>query len=213
LRVAERERYYPVGLRLSDRLVVVLGGDAEAALKVQRLLPYGPDLHVIHPTVVPTIVERARTGQVRWSARAYQPGDLRGATLVIVCDPAAAAAALDEARQEGVLVNAVDRADRSDVIAMAGMTRGPVEISVHTSGASAALSRRLREDFEARYGDGLGALAAVLGELRPTVRARLADPARRRAFWLGVVDARLLARARSGNFDAERVRQEILERL
>ena len=211
--MAGSERYYPVGLRLTDRLVVILGGDREAALKVERLLSYGPRLHVIHPAVVPSIAQRARAGDVRWSARSYRGGDLHGATLAIVCDPVSAVAALDEARREGVLVNAVDRADRSDVIAMAGLVRGPVEIAMHTSGASAALSRRLREDLEARYGDGLGTLASLLGELRSTVRERVHDVAERRAFWLGVVDAQLLRRARRGDFDAERVRAEILARL
>ncbi|MGH3113356.1 MAG: precorrin-2 dehydrogenase/sirohydrochlorin ferrochelatase family protein, partial [Gaiellaceae bacterium] len=73
--------------------------------------------------------------------------------------------------------------------------RGPLQLTVSTSGQAPTLARRLREQLEAAYGPEWGELAALLGRLRasPDVRAALegVDPAERRRRWRAAVDALL----------------------
>ncbi|MCL8208219.1 MAG: bifunctional precorrin-2 dehydrogenase/sirohydrochlorin ferrochelatase [Actinomycetia bacterium] len=206
-------RFLPVALDLAGRAVVVVGGGAEAEAKVRRLLPLGARVSVVSPVATPALREWAREGLVRWVRRRYRPGDLAGARVVFVADPRMAPAVVQDARHGGVLVNVVDDAQQSDFIAMASIRRGGLEVAVHTSGQSAALSRRLRERLEEQMGPEWGDLARVLGQLRATVRRHLSAPADRRAFWLAMVNQDLLDQVEQGAFQADALRSAIVARL
>jgi precorrin-2 dehydrogenase/sirohydrochlorin ferrochelatase len=206
-------RYYPLALNLAGRKVVVVGGDAEAEHKLEDLFPYGPELIVVSPEVTQSIAAGWADGRWRWLPRRYRWGDLAGAALAFVSERGLYRQVRAEANARGVLLNAVDDLALCDFLAMAHFRRGGLEVAVHTSGQSAALSRRLRERLQTAIGTSYGELAAVLGALRPRVRSRLPDPARRRGFWLEVVDARLLERAEHGTFSAAELWREVEERL
>lgn len=192
--------YLPVALRISGRTVVVIGGDEEAAAKVRKLLPLNCNLIVISAAVTPEIALSAARGELRWIRRPYQPGDLRDVLLAFICDASLAASARHEAATSGVLLNVLDRPELSDVNAVAFFDRAGLQIGVHSSGQSAALSRRIRERLEAQFGEGYGDLVQTLGTLRPLIRSRIASPGARRALWLEVVNQRLLDDAESGSF-------------
>ncbi len=94
---------YPVGLRLSGRRVLVVGGGAVAARRVPALLDAHADVLVVSPEVTPAIDALADHGRIRWERRAYAPSDLDGAwyALALTADAAvnAAVAADAEARR------------------------------------------------------------------------------------------------------------------
>jgi siroheme synthase-like protein len=204
--------YYPVALDLRGRGVVVVGGGEEAAAKVARLLASGACLRVISPTAVPAIRDLAAAGEILWLVRRYRPGDLRGARLAIVCEPEAAAAVREEAEAANCLVNVVDWPAACDFLAVAHFDCEGLQVAVHTSGQSAALSRRLRERLQHRIGQPYGQLARVLGELRPVVRALIPNAAARRDFWLERVSPGLLEQVEAGGFAPEPFRAEVLAR-
>jgi siroheme synthase-like protein len=204
-------RYYPVALDLRDRIVVVVGGGADAEFKVERLLPYGPRLRICSEKVTDAIAALAEVGLVQWLKRDYQPGDLQDASVVFVCDRRFVEAARQEAKARRVLLNALDDAGASDFIAMAGFSRRGLDIAVHSSGQSAALSRRLRERLEREVGEAFGELAALLGELRPQVHRLIPDPSARRSFWLAMVDAQLMEAVGNGAWDPADLEARLLE--
>lgn len=201
--MAPLHRYLPVALRLSGREVVIVGGDAEAAAKVSKLLPLRASVRVISASVTPELALRALQGELCWIPRAYREGDLAGAFLAFVCDLAFAARARREADSSGVLLNVLDREDLSDLIAVAFVDRGGLQVGVHTSGQSAALSRRIRERLEGQFTEGYAELVRTLGELRPRVRDLIASPEARRALWLKTVNQRLLEDVDAGRFSPE----------
>lgn len=94
---------YPVGLRLSGRRVVVVGGGQVAARRVPALLDAHADVVVVSPEATPAIDALADHGRLRWERRPYEPSDLDGAwyALALTADPAvnAAVAADAEARR------------------------------------------------------------------------------------------------------------------
>ncbi|MFP8886147.1 uroporphyrinogen-III C-methyltransferase [Streptomyces mangrovi] len=95
---------YPVGLRLTGRRVVVLGGGTVAQRRLPALLAAGADVLVIAPSATPSVEAMAEAGELRWERRAYRPGDLDGAWYAVVAtdDAGANAAASAEAEERRV---------------------------------------------------------------------------------------------------------------
>lgn len=74
---------YLTGLRLSGRLVVVVGGGVVAARRVPRLLEAGARVRLVSPTATPDLERAAAEGRLDWTVRPFRPGDLAGAWYVL----------------------------------------------------------------------------------------------------------------------------------
>ncbi|MFQ5795332.1 MAG: bifunctional precorrin-2 dehydrogenase/sirohydrochlorin ferrochelatase [Candidatus Bipolaricaulia bacterium] len=203
--------YYPVALKLKDREVVIVGGNEEATRKLHSLLPCEPRLTVISPQVTGAIAQLAKAGKLRLIKRTYRHGDLDGAFMAIVCTPAVSQALRAEAVERKVLINVLDQAELRDYINVAMFSRDGLQIGIHTSGKSAALSRRIRERLERQLGEEYAALTQLLGEMRLIVKGMIRTPERRRSFWLGAVNAELLEKVENG-LSMEALREEILRK-
>ncbi|WP_059008472.1 uroporphyrinogen-III C-methyltransferase [Streptomyces specialis] len=95
---------YPVGLRLTGRRVVVIGGGPVAQRRLPALLAAGADVLLIAPSVTPSVEAMAETGELRWEPRGYRLGDIADAwyALVATDDPRVNAAASAEAEERRV---------------------------------------------------------------------------------------------------------------
>ncbi|MFD9648855.1 bifunctional precorrin-2 dehydrogenase/sirohydrochlorin ferrochelatase, partial [Streptomyces sp. NPDC059082] len=89
---------YPVGLRLAGRRVVVLGGGQVAQRRLPALIAAGAEITLISPSATPSVDVMAETGEITWTRRRYEEGDLADAWYVLVAttDPAANVAAARE---------------------------------------------------------------------------------------------------------------------
>lgn len=209
----EYNTYFPVALNLKGRRVVVIGGDGEATMKIKSLLPCAPELVVVSPTVTEKLEALSKRGALLWIDRAYEYGDLEGAFLAIVCDPEAAKTAHQEASEKKVVLNVLDQTEFCDFIAVANFSRDGLQIGIHSSGKSAALSRRIRERLEKQFGDAYAQLTRVLGEVRPTIKALLPTHEARRAYWLDVVNEDLLERVDRDEICAEELKKDLLQKV
>ncbi|MEU6094829.1 uroporphyrinogen-III C-methyltransferase [Streptomyces sp. NPDC047079] len=104
---------YPVGLRLFDRRVVVLGGGQVAQRRLPALIAAGADVHLVSPEVTPSVEAMADAGEITWLRRPYRDGDLADAwyALIASSDPEANAAASAEAERHRVWCVRSDDAD------------------------------------------------------------------------------------------------------
>ncbi|MGW1770011.1 uroporphyrinogen-III C-methyltransferase [Streptomyces sp. NPDC002073] len=75
---------YPVGLRLTGRRVVVIGGGQVAQRRLPALVAAGADIVLISPSATPSVDVMAETGEIRWERRRYEDGDLADAWYVLV---------------------------------------------------------------------------------------------------------------------------------
>ncbi|MBP0461983.1 uroporphyrinogen-III C-methyltransferase [Streptomyces montanisoli] len=96
-----RHPAYPVGLRLTGRRVVVIGGGQVAQRRLPALIAAGADIVLVSPSATPSVEAMATAGELRWERRRYAEGDLADAwyALVATGDPAANAAASAEAER------------------------------------------------------------------------------------------------------------------
>ncbi|MDQ0682636.1 uroporphyrin-III C-methyltransferase/precorrin-2 dehydrogenase/sirohydrochlorin ferrochelatase [Streptomyces achromogenes] len=95
---------YPVGLRLAGRRVVVLGGGQVAQRRLPALIAAGAVVELVSPSATPSVEAMADAGEITWSRRRYDQGDLAGAwyALIATSDPAANVLASAEAEEHRI---------------------------------------------------------------------------------------------------------------
>src|SRR5262249_37672443 len=76
---------YPLSLRLTSRLVVVVGGGSVALRRVAGLRRAGANILVVSPQLSPTLGDLATRGLITARTRGYETGDLDGAWLAFAC--------------------------------------------------------------------------------------------------------------------------------
>ena len=108
---------YPVGLRLLDRTVVVVGGGQVAHRRVAGLLEARARVTVVSPVVTPALEALVGPGAVTWVGRRYEAGDLDGAWYAVAAtdDPAVNAAVAEEAERSRVFCARADDRSASSV--------------------------------------------------------------------------------------------------
>ncbi|HEX3480763.1 MAG TPA: NAD(P)-dependent oxidoreductase [Kofleriaceae bacterium] len=161
--VSTDPRLYPVFLRLGGLPVVVVGGGAVAAGKLDGLLEAGARVTVIAPVICEAIRARA-AGQPRDATidprsidhrlalvhRGFTASDLDGARWVV-------AAATPEVNREvaaaatarGLFVNAVDDVASASAYLGGVIRRGPAVVAISTGGLAPALAGLVREALDA----------------------------------------------------------------
>src|SRR3954471_24141102 len=134
--VPEPGTVYPVGLRLADRRVVVVGGGQVAHRRVSGLLEAGARVTVVSPEVTPALESRAAAGELTWIRRGYETGDLEGAWYAVAAtdDHAVNAAVGKEAERARIFCARADDRRASSVWTPAIGRHDDVVVGVHGGG-------------------------------------------------------------------------------
>jgi uroporphyrin-III C-methyltransferase/precorrin-2 dehydrogenase/sirohydrochlorin ferrochelatase len=198
--------YLPIFLDLHGRRCLVVGGGEVAARKTDLLLQAGADVHVVSPELGDAMGALAGAGRIAHRTGRFQESDLDGAQLVIAAsdDANANADAARLADARGVPVNVVDAPALCRFIMPAIVDRSPVIAAVSTGGASPVLARLIRGRLEALIPAAFGRLASLAAEFRGEVKARIAEPVRRRRFWERILSGPVAEMAFSGRGDDAR---------
>lgn len=205
-------KVYPIFLNnLNEQRSIVIGGDHEAERKVGDLLDSDAFVRVIAPELTEGLQALADAGTIEWTARDYQSGDLEGAFLVIVTEtnPERTHPIWEEARERNVLINAMDDVSHCTFVGGSIVRRGPLVISISTTGAAPTFSVRLRQEMEERFGPEHAEFLALMRELREPMATHYPDFDERRERWYEIVDSDVLDLLREGRRDAaqRRVRE------
>ncbi|MGW6261231.1 uroporphyrinogen-III C-methyltransferase [Streptomyces sp. NPDC055085] len=128
---------YPVGLRLTGRRVVVLGGGQVAQRRLPALIAAGADIHLVSPGATPSVEAMADAGEIAWTRRPYEEGDLADAwyALIATTDEDANTAASAEAERHRVWCVRADDADRATAWTPATGHSEGVTVAVLTTNA------------------------------------------------------------------------------
>jgi uroporphyrin-III C-methyltransferase/precorrin-2 dehydrogenase/sirohydrochlorin ferrochelatase len=163
---------YLLGLRLSDRRVLVVGGGAVATRRIPALLDVGADIVLVSPAVTASLEDLAAAGRIRWEERAYADGDCAGAWLVCACtdDPAVNAAVAAAAEQQRTWCVRADDAQLSAAWTPASGRADDVRLGVlsgdprHSAAIRDAILAGLRTgQLSARHGRGHRSGVAIIG--------------------------------------------------
>jgi uroporphyrin-III C-methyltransferase/precorrin-2 dehydrogenase/sirohydrochlorin ferrochelatase len=163
------EDHYLVGLDLTGRRVVLVGGGTVAQRRVPRLIGAGAAVELISPHTTPAVSAMVDAGELAWHQRRYTDGDLEGAWYVLACtnDPEVNAEVCAEAERRRVFcVRADAGTEGSAVTAAVGRHEGLV-VGV-LSGGEPLRSAAVRDGLIEALHTGLvadGTRQAEIGEL------------------------------------------------
>ena len=187
-------RYYPVFLDIRDARVLVVGGGTVAQRKIETLLDYGADIHVVSRELTDALARLIASGRVHLLAEQFDETHLDGAFIVFSAtdDAALNREVSRQARARGILINAVDQPADCTFIVPSTVRRGDLTIAVSTSGKSPALAKTLRRELETRFGHEYEAYVALLGRVREEVLSLGLPQEKNSAVFHRVVESALL---------------------
>lgn len=195
---------FPIYLnRLNSVKTVLIGGDHEAERKVGELLERKARLTVISPELTDTLHDWAEENRFEWIPRGYQRGDLSGAFMAIVAEFEGDVnkRVYDEAQEAGILVNVMDDIPHCNFAFGSIIKRGPLTISISTSGAAPAFAVRLRERFESEFGEEYEDYLTFLQSLRKPMKEHYPDFEQRKRIWYELVDSDILSNFRNRDYE------------
>lgn len=201
-KTADIMRYYPIGLDISGKRCLVIGGGEVAQRKVERLLEFGARVTVVGRVMTPTLAGLREKGTIDHIPGDYEQKHLNDAFLVIGAtdDRGVNDRIFRDARQKRVLANIVDDPDRCDFVLPALCRQGELVITVATGGKSPALAKKLRRDLEKRYGPEYEVLLKIMGEMRGRIIDRGYGSDENRKIFEAIVDSDILDHIRKANW-------------
>ena len=174
---------FPLTLDVKGRPCVVLGGDDEAADKVQRLLDAGAKVTGVSPTLNDTLRKLTAAAKVIHRVRLFRGQDAEGVCLVINTlrtDEDFSRSLYELAIKERFLLCSLDQPEYSTAWLPAVVSRGHLRCAISTSGTAPALASRLRQDLEQIFDDTFQSFLEWLASVRESVQGAEADAERRR---------------------------------
>ncbi|MBB3727299.1 uroporphyrinogen-III C-methyltransferase [Nonomuraea dietziae] len=146
---------YLLGLRLSGRRVLVVGGGRVAQRRVPALLDAGAEITIVSTSVTPALDDLIAAGRVTWEARPYQVGDCDGAWLVQACtsDKAVNTAIAAEAEAKRIWCVRADDKDASAAWTPASGKVDEIGIAV-TAGGDPRRAAGIRDAVVSALRDG-----------------------------------------------------------
>jgi siroheme synthase-like protein len=177
--------YYPIMLDVRGRLAIVVGDNSVAAEKAAALSASGARVVVLSPDFCPELLSMEREQQVTLRHKAYEPGDLAHAFVVVAAttyDPQLTEAIWQETQQRGQLVNIVDVPARCNFIVPSILRRDQLTIAVSTEGTSPGLAKRIRQQLEKFFPPAYGTYLRIASAARTYLRKNGISYARRDEF-------------------------------
>lgn len=174
--------YFPLMVNIEFKKVVIVGGGHVANQKVEALLPTNAEITVVSPIVTDKLKTYLDEGKAVWKQKLFEPADLDGAALIFAAtNDEAVNDAVEEATQHWQLLNRADALGRMDFMNPAVVRRGDFVVTVSTTGASPALTRKVKADLEEEYDESYAEYVAFLKEARLLILKKYEDDAKKAA--------------------------------
>ncbi len=143
-------KYFPINLDLKGKKCLVIGGGRVSERRALSLLECEAQVTIISPRITPRLKSLLVKGKINYKRRAYKPEDVRGAYLVIAStdNHKLNRQIGNQAKKVGALANIVSDPSLSDFTVPGILRRGDLLVTISTSGASPALSKRLKIELE-----------------------------------------------------------------
>jgi len=144
------EPLFPLFLKLDGRRVVVVGAGEVGAHKARALSEAGAHVTLIDPSPCAEAIGLVDLDRIALRRRAFEPGDLDDAWLVVAAtdDVAINAAVAEAAAARRVFCNAVDDPANSSAYFASVLRRPPFTVAISSNCEAPALSKLLREILE-----------------------------------------------------------------
>ena len=162
--------YFPFFMDIEGKNCLIVGGGKVALRKAEKLLPYGPVIHLVSPVFAE---EFYAMPALRLNVGEFQPDMLENMSFVIAATGNSSLnhkiSALCRARN--IPVNVVDDKDACSFIFPALVKRGALSVGISTGGASPSAAIYLKERINALLPDRLDEILSFLDAARLPIKA------------------------------------------
>lgn len=137
--------YFPFYIDIENKNILVVGGGTVALRKIEKLLPFKPNITVVSPKISTEILRL----NVNTINREFADGDLENVFCVISAtdDEQVNAHIFDLCSAKNILVNTVDDKEKCGFIFPALVQKNSVTVGITTSGKSPIYAKYLKEQF------------------------------------------------------------------
>lgn len=183
-----------------------------ACRKAASLLRAGAFPTVVAPKMERELLRLGRKGRVRLVQSGFKANYLKDQILAIVAtDDRRLNSEIGRlCRQRNMLVNVVDQPADCNFTVPSLFRRGALTIAISTNGASPALSKRIREELQKRYGREFGEFLRLMAKVRQEAIRRIPAHLRKSRFEKVITSNVLFLLRRGKRKKAEKRVQEIL---
>lgn len=215
--------YFPIFIEIEKKKCLVVGGGKVALRKVETLLRYDAQVHVVSREICEEIRALLPPENIHEEELLPSPGDTNAGELLPECscgpewplpDHFTGAALVVAAtgsrevnhrvaqfcRERRIPVNVADAPEECTFFFPAVVKKGDISIGVNTGGKSPTVSSQVRRDIEKAIPDYYEAIADQLGVLREYVKSHVErEPDRRKILKQAAASAFLNERILSQN--------------
>jgi len=140
------KEFMPVALDILGRKILLIGGGRIAMHKIQSLLQYRANIHVVAKEVSDEIKNRG----IAFTEKSYEKSDLLGAFLTYACTNIHSLneQVYNDCLASGILVNVVDNPALCDFVSPAIFKRGFISIAVTSNAQSVFKSIEVRNKIK-----------------------------------------------------------------
>lgn len=163
--------FFPMYMDVCKFKILVVGGGAIAADKIEKLVEFTSDITVISPEVSAKANCLIKEHGLILYKKKYQKDDIKGFDMVIVATDTVDLhrEIYEESRNHRILVNSVDNTAYCDFIFPSYIKQGDLLISFSTGGASPAFTKQLRSYFLSKIPNTVGVFLENMKKLRAQI--------------------------------------------
>ena len=147
--------YFPMFIDMTGKSVLVAGGGRIALRRVRTMLRFGAQVRVAAPELCPELAEMERSGQICVAHRAYEPGDLEGASFVLAATDSREVnrQIWEGCREKGIPVNVSDNRELCDFYFPSVVMTDDAVIGISSGGEDPGRTKELRRKIEETLGE------------------------------------------------------------
>lgn len=205
---------FPAFFRVSEEVVVIVGGGEEALNKARLVAQTSARLRIIARELEPALASFIESHSSEHVPQAFSADLLEGAKLVFIAtgDEDQDRAIAASAKAQKIPVNVVDRPALCDFLTPAIVNRAPIAIAIGTEGSAPVLAQMVRARIDAAFSPRLGELAHYAESWRPLVEKLLPKGLARRSFWRGFFSGSVARAVENGDREeAYKAANELIE--
>lgn len=199
---ANKNKYYPVFLDLSDKKCIIIGGGKVAERKCLALLKSKARVAIISPGITRRLAAYREKGLITHIKRGYRHGDIKSAHLVIAATDSEETnrKVAKEASGRGTLLNIADAPSLCNFIVPSVVRKGHLVISVSTGGASPAAAKAIKTELKRLYGHDFSQYLMFLKNIRPLIMKKEQNKKKRTILLEKLGSAKMLNMLRKKGF-------------
>ena len=180
VRQADKNRLFPVFLKLEELNVLLVGAGKVGLEKLTALLNNAPgtSIHIVAGFVSEEVKQLAAAhSSLTITERNFEPGDLNDKDIIMVAvdDPAVSNYIRVLAKQKKLLLNVADTPELCDFYLGSIVQKGNLKIAISTNGKSPTIAKRVKEQINELVPDEIESVLQNMQIIRNGIKGDFAE--------------------------------------